>query len=263
MSNIGAPKSFLKIGLQGKFEGVDYTIVGRARYKGTITEWDEEDNKYWKGSWEYDEWYLTGSAGKNLVITEDTEGFEVEKELESNFRDFPSSTTGQISFFPKHAPQMIYETGEMELIGHEGELTWIPEPNLHYKYVEYKMDGKTYSMEREVDKNTGTVYETVFHESRKIPPVFLAEAFGVENTFKQNTSSSSGMGLTGYSTKNIIAFIVIILFSLAVTLIPNLQYERTCAAEELDENGECPHSIRHLRLNRNRSYTSGGISSGK
>lgn len=263
MSDIGAPKSFLKVGLQGKFEGVDYKIVGRARYKGTITEWDEEDNKYWTGPWEYDEWYLRGSAGRNLVITEDTEGFEVEKEVHSNVRDFPTSINQKVSFFVKHTPQMIYEKGEVELIGHEGELTWVPEPGLLYKYVEYKMDGKTYSMEREVDKNTGTVYETVFHESRDIPAVLIADAFGVENTFVRKSSSNAGMGLNGTSPKQIIAFIFIILFALAVTLIPNLQYERTCAEEQLDENGECPHSIRHLRLNSSRSYTSGGTSSGK
>lgn len=264
MSSLGSPKSFLKLGLKGPLNGKPYEIIGRARFHGKISEWDTEDEIYWNGPWEYDEWYLKGAYGDRIIITEDEEGFSIEEEIHPVPQDFPKSVRSKMSFFPEKKPQKIWEMGSVELVGHEGDIGWAPEADLAYEYAEYRDGALTYSMEREVDKKTGEVYETKYYKVRRIEPVFLADAFRVKNTFVPPASSSDAVAPQSGPSRTM--WIILTIISLIVSgFIVFYPTSRTndCLPEERNELGECPESIRNSGRSRFRSFMSGGYSGGK
>lgn len=175
------PRSFIRLGVTGKFNDRQYQVIGRIRYFADLAEWDAEDGQYYTEGWTWDEWILVGEKKDYLYIHEDQEGYSIS---ESFIPTNPESPEAEMMNLDGGTPQRVMEKGSAKSVYQEGEFTWTPYYGEEVRFAEYIVGGITYSAEGRVGKKNELV-EVEFFKSHPITEIELLRAFDFKEEIKQ------------------------------------------------------------------------------
>ena len=140
-------------------DGKKWQVIGYQHYKGTVEEWDSEDDCWETSKWRYQNWWMLSDKREIAWLIHDAEGF------------YWSEKTTVVGEIPKKRPGM--ELGKWELTDAIGEFTY--RPRIGEKVRSYEKDG--YSVEVMYDES-GKKKEIEAFESTSLRPLDLLAAFG-------------------------------------------------------------------------------------
>jgi len=129
-----APKSQLKLGLEGQIKDITYQVVGRVRYRDTRTyEW-------------WDEWLLLSTSGQYMWLQEDDWDFTLMHKYTPNI-PFDPNMVGE--YLEVDGYKLYTEdNSSATILFFEGELTWKAEVGESIRYIDaWKGEDTLYSCE--------------------------------------------------------------------------------------------------------------------
>ncbi|MDJ1480119.1 hypothetical protein QNI16_06445 [Cytophagaceae bacterium YF14B1] len=170
------PKSFIRLGMQAKFDGVRYQVLGRTCWRSVYKEYwkDEDGSGYSDETWKYDEWILMSEYQTFFYLIEDEEGYVISTSIVPVYPNLLSNL--KIKDFYSNSIRQVQEYGNSEVVFFEGESTYQIHAGDKVQFTEY-MAGKSFIVETRLD-NTGTAKEIEFFEETKISRNQLLTAFG-------------------------------------------------------------------------------------
>jgi uncharacterized Zn-finger protein len=178
------PFSFIQLGMKARFEGREYYVIARSRWRMNYYEyWSEDgDSGYSKEVWIYDEWLLMDERRTYFYLVEDDDGFWRSDEI---IPDSPAMMPEdkQLSFFVKQPLQRVQEFGEATLIYFEGESNYQVAKGEEIEFASYNA-GDTYLYEIRKDED-GQMKEVEFFQEVAISRRRILEAFEANGAVDQ------------------------------------------------------------------------------
>ncbi len=173
------PMSFIKIGMEGTFNGKMHHVIGRTRRRNKYKEyWAEGGSRgYSSEVWIFDEWLLISEDATYFTLVEDEEGFTVVTGVTPKYPSMPRSRKMQDFYSGKQ--KQVQEYGDTEILYYEGESTYLVRAGDKSSFSEYLGDGASYSAEWRY-KN-GAIKEIEFFQETPISNNELLEAFNLNN----------------------------------------------------------------------------------
>lgn len=130
--NVTAPKSALKLGLEGNINGILYQIVGRIRYR-------DLKSFYW-----WDEWLLLSSTGQYKWLVEDDWDFTLTHKYTPTQPFDPNTVRDYMNIDGQRLE--VEDNSSAAVLFFEGELTWKAEIGDRHNYVDaWKGEHTVYS----------------------------------------------------------------------------------------------------------------------
>lgn len=173
------PFSFIEIGQIGTFNGKDYQVIARTRWRMKYKEyWSEEgETGYSNEVWLYDEWLLIDENRTYFYLVEDKEGYRISEEI------VPETPTLlpkdlRMSFFKKQPRQIVREYGNAEVIHFEGESNYKIRKGDAIRFASIKDRGIDYSVEWRMADDNVNIKEVEFFREVPISRRKVLEAFG-------------------------------------------------------------------------------------
>ncbi len=173
------PMRFLKIGMEGVFNGKMYHVIGRTRRRNTYREYWIEDGEsgYSNETWTFDEWLLISEDATYFTIAEDTEGFTIITPVTPKFPTLPEGEKMADLFSGKS--RRVQEYGDTEILYYEGESTFLVQAGDKSSFSEYAGDSQT-SYSAEWRYKDGEIKEIEFFAEQEISQYELKRAFNIE-----------------------------------------------------------------------------------
>ena len=187
-----APKSFLKLGLEGMLQGKKVQIIGRLHYNARIREWDTEDNDWWTGDWNWDEWVVVTESKEYLFLEEDDEGYKLHQKFTPQKPNIPDRNARAVSLDDSGIRYNVLEHGTATLSFFEGEFTWLPQVGDQLSYCDTDGPDGTYSIEWASEPAEGRgmdVTEVEFFSGAPIDKMTLLYAFGQRELVEKEKQS--------------------------------------------------------------------------
>ena len=176
------PLGFLHLGREGSLFGKRVQIIGRIRYHCSMSEWDEEDGCYTRGTWVYDEWQLVTEDKGYMFIEEDAEGYRVFQKFIPTSPQLPDTRLDFITLEQTAGRMRVMERGSAYVRYFEGEFTWLPQEGDASQYVDLGSSNPLYAIEwRLIDGNPEAIEEVEFFRGRVLTRLELLEAFGLKD----------------------------------------------------------------------------------
>ena len=177
------PFSFIKMGQKATFQGVEYQVIARTRWRMDYMEyWSDEDGSgYSKEIWVYDEWLLLSEYFTYFYLVEDRQGFSVVEEI---IPETPMlrPKDKRIKFFKKQSKHRIQEYGKANVIFFEGESNYQITKGDEIQFSMFKSRGIEYLSEWRLEKNSKQPKEIEFFKETPISKARLLEAFAANPT---------------------------------------------------------------------------------
>ena len=170
------PRSFLKIGMIGDFNGVAYQIIGRTAWHNNYQEWDSEDRKYYTEKWDFDEWTLLSDEGTYKTIIEDKEGYKIAETQIPKFPNIPDGHSNKMQHFHTNQEVLLQEFGTSYIRYFEGESTYLIQIDDFSKFAQYSSGASHIAEWRYFDNKE--IKEVEFFKETKIAKSKLLEFFG-------------------------------------------------------------------------------------
>lgn len=177
------PKSFLTLGMIGKFDGKNHMIIGRTRWESDYQEYYSEDGEtgYEKESWEYDEWVLISEDAQYFYLIEDEEGYAISR---SYTPKFPNINNGPaLKNFDAGTNERALEYGSSVVAYFEGESTYQIKPGDTVNFAMYEKKGNPYICESRL-RASGELKEIEFFREQGISYAETVRAFADDDTVK-------------------------------------------------------------------------------
>ena len=233
------PNSFLKLGMIGTIGGQEYQIIGRICYQSKLSEWDDEDNKYYSDEWPFDSWILVNEDYQYRYISEDTEGYYFSRPIVPTSPSVPSQYENYLSLFKDRPSRLILEKADSKIVYFEGEFTWRPKMYDRTSSAEYREGRFSYEVSWSYETDSNTKKEIEFYESYEVSKKLLAEAFGrkdivQEEERKEKLSSEYMLWGMGFS-----AVAALLFFTFCISLISSgdTVFKERAPLESLTEDG--------------------------
>ena len=185
------PKSFLRLGMIGKFFGKYYMIIGRTRWQSNYMEyWAEDGETGWDAeTWEYDEWVLISEDSQYFYIIEDASGYAISR---SYIPKFPNINQGAyIKDFDTGKNKQLLEYGGSNVLFFEGESTYQIKPGDAVHFGMYEKGKKDYIVESRLTKD-GKIKEIEFFSETPVVYADMLKAFDDDDTVKSRMQEIKG-----------------------------------------------------------------------
>lgn len=236
--NANRPLSFLRLGREGTLFGKRVQIIGRIRYHCSISEWDEEDGCYTRGSWSYDEWQLVTEDKGYMFIEEDSEGYRFFQKFVPTNPQLPDTRLDFIALEQSAGRMRVMERGTANVRYFEGEFTWLPALGDSSKYVDIGTDNPLYAIEWRTEGPSEQIEEVEFFRGRALTRMELLEAFGLKEELAQERAkahSDREYKIWGWAY----FAIAVVLFALCLQTFGNgrLIFEKSIALNEIPTEG--------------------------
>ncbi len=194
--------SFIKLGMEGTFNGKLHHVIGRTRRQNTYKEYWEEDGEagYSDEVWIFDEWLLISEDGTYFTIVEDEERYYFVAPVIPLYPSLPQGQRMQ-DFFKKNKEHRVTEYGETQIMYYEGESTYLVQAGLKSEFAQYESGRSSYSAEWRYEEGN-EIKEIEFFEETTIPVKKLKEAFGI--TKKVGSKSKKTEARKGIKNRYII-----------------------------------------------------------
>jgi len=185
------PLSFIELGLIAKFNGKNYQVISRSRWRSKYNEYWSEDGEsgYSREVWIYDEWLLIDEDKTYFYLIEDKEGYYISEEI---IPQSPSLLPKNLRmrFFDNQSQSIVREYGDSEIIYFEGESNYRIAMNEQKRFAMFKLRGINYESEwRMVPGSKDEIKEIEFFKETPISRRKLLEAFqqndAIENLYKK------------------------------------------------------------------------------
>ena len=141
------------------YRGDIWQVIGCQSYRGTVTEWDSEDDAWETTPWSYHSWWVINAARELAWVVQDKTGYYWSRKAKV--------TTG----IPDNNPS--YEVGDWTLVSTVGEFSYFPAENEEIR--SYERDGR--SLEVLLDEQ-GNNKEIEAFTSQPIDNMDLLRGFG-------------------------------------------------------------------------------------
>ncbi len=224
------PMRFIKIGMEGTFNGKMHHVIGRTRRRNTYKEYWVEDGEtgYSDETWIFDEWLLISEDATYFTLIEDEEGFTVVTGVIPKYPSLPQGE--QIQDFYSGKQQRVQEYGNTEILYYEGESTYLVKPGDKSSFSEYSGGGSSYSAEWRY--KDGVVKEIEFFEEKPVSESSLIKAFGLKDKKETNTTKDKA-GLSNVRIFLVIAVINILVGYMLPIIMPML-IKKTTYQQNID-----------------------------
>jgi hypothetical protein len=205
------PFSFVRLGLEGTFDGVKHVVVGRTRWHSFYEEyWRETDEDgeveegYEATEWVYDEWVLLSENRNLFYLIEDAEGFAVARQLVPKTPVLPTGKYDRLHVMGD-SPKRILEYGNSVVAYHEGESTYQVLRGERSFFAMYNQgQGLEHIVEWRKAAN-GATEEIEFFIEGNIPPREVARAFNVPESEAQRFYPNASNRVTAMSGPEAVA----------------------------------------------------------
>lgn len=164
-----------RLGLKGSLRGIEYEIIGRIRY--------QDEDEYEQSTW--DEWFaVNAEGGYRYFVEEEGEVFSYEEYVPESI-DMESDPSA-VMFEGKKVSRSGEFTGR--IVFAEGELPWKPEIGEPVRVIDFKKDGKYFTLEFSDEEVSITKGELIPY--KEIIEAFRADDFKekYENTTRKRKS---------------------------------------------------------------------------
>lgn len=173
------PMSFVRVGQMANFDGIDYQVIARTRWRQKYKEyWAEEgETGYSNEVWVYDEWLMISPDRTYFYLVEDRDGYWVAEEI---IPETPSLLTSNLrmSFFKKQPKQIVREYGGAEVIYFEGESNYRIKRGDAIRFAMFAERGINYSVEWRLSQDQQDIKEVEFFKEIPVSRRKVLEAFG-------------------------------------------------------------------------------------
>ncbi|MEM9722521.1 MAG: hypothetical protein AAGA10_24850 [Bacteroidota bacterium] len=172
------PFSFIKLGQKASFQGIDYQVIARTRWRMDYMEyWSDEDGSgYSKEIWVYDEWLLLSEYYTYFYLVEDRSGFSVVEEIVPE-TPMLRPKDKRMKFYKGQNKHRIQEYGKANVIFFEGESNYQINKGDEIQFSMYKSRGIEYLAEWRLDPTKKYTKEIEFFKETPISKARLLEAF--------------------------------------------------------------------------------------
>jgi len=178
------PRSFIKLGMRGNFDGKEYKVIGRTCWRNDYKEyWDEDgETGYSDEKWNFEEWLLLGEDGDYKSIIEDEDSFAFAESFIPNYPSIPEGT--QTKDFNDNKNVRVLEYGQSEILYFEGESTYLVKPGSVVNFSQYSKNDIDFIAEWRFFEN-GEIKEVEFFKETKVFGRDLKKAFRLEEEDKE------------------------------------------------------------------------------
>lgn len=172
------PMSFIKLGMEGTFDGIKHYVIARTCWKNVYKEyWTEGfESGYSDEVWQFEEWLLVGENNTYFYLVEDENGYSVSKSFTPKFPSVPFGS--QITNFNTNAAERCSEYGHSTVEYFEGESTYQIKNGDRIGFASYNDGNASYITEWRIEKNN-EIKEIEFFEEIGISEKKLKQAFGL------------------------------------------------------------------------------------
>lgn len=185
------PMSFIELGQIANFNGRDYQVIARSRWRSKYNEyWSEEgESGYSREVWIYDEWLLIDDRKTYFYLVEDKEGYYINEEIIPQHPVLRPNNL-RMRFFDDQPNSIVREYGDSELVHFEGESNYRIAKNEIKRFSMFKLRGINYESEWRMDPdNKGEIKEIEFFKETPISRRKVMEAFqqneAIESLYKK------------------------------------------------------------------------------
>jgi len=176
---LNQPMDFVKIGMYGRFQNINYRVIGRTRWKMKYKEWDGEDSVFENSTWEYDDWLLISEFGTYFYLVEDTEGFARSNTFWPKNPGLPAGEW--LPDFNSGVKIRAQEYGTATVAFFEGESTYRVKPGDQISFANYEDRGNTYVVEYRTFEGSQELQEVKFWCDAPLSRTQLINAFAEKN----------------------------------------------------------------------------------
>jgi hypothetical protein len=173
------PMSLVKIGMYGKFQGLNYRVIGRTRWQMDYQEWDAEGSTFEHSTWEYDDWLLISELGTYFYLVEDQEGFARSNTFWPKNPNLPEGE--RLDDFSTGTRLRAKEYGTATVEFFEGESTYQVKPGDQISFANYDSGNDTYVVEYRTFEGSRELQEVKFWRDIKLPHAQVVSAFAAQN----------------------------------------------------------------------------------
>jgi len=173
------PRSFMKLGMQGNFDGKEFKVIGRTCWKNNYKEyWDEDgETGYSNETWNFEEWLLLGEDGDYKSIICDDDGHAFAESFVPKYPSIPEGT--QANNFNNNSNERVQEYGKSEILYFEGESTYLVKPGNVVSFSQYNDGDFDYIAEWRFFDN-GEIKEVEYFKETEVSVRELKQAFRIE-----------------------------------------------------------------------------------
>ncbi|MEL6695440.1 MAG: hypothetical protein AAFP89_04325 [Bacteroidota bacterium] len=170
------PFSFIRLGQKANFDGKEYQVIARTRWRMRYKEYYHEEGEqgYSNEVWIYDEWLMIDNNYTYFYLVEDKEGYKISEEI---IPEVPMLLTRErrMNFFQKQSPKIVREYGQANVVFFEGESNYTIKKGDEIRFAAFKDRGIEYSAEWRMDGEE--ISEIEFFQEVPISRRKVLEAF--------------------------------------------------------------------------------------
>ncbi len=173
------PMGFIKMGMYGKFQNINYRVIGRTRWKMKYKEWDSEDSLFENSTWGYDDWLLISEFGTYFYLVEDAEGLARSNTFWPKNPGLPEGEW--LLDFNSGVKIRAQEYGTANVVFFEGESTYRVKPGDQISFANYQNGGNTYVVEYRTFEGSQELQEVKFWCDAPLSSTQVLSAFAERN----------------------------------------------------------------------------------
>ena len=160
------PMSFIRLGQMAQFNGLDYQVIARTRWRQKYQEyWYEEgESGYSSEVWVYDEWLMLSEDRTYFYLIEDKDGYHRSEEIIPELPVLRPDNL-RMRFYEKQPKKIIKEYGHADAIYFEGESNYQIAVGDRIHFSMFQDRRAKYSSEWRVDEKDRIIEVEFFKET--------------------------------------------------------------------------------------------------
>nr|ABB84843.1 Hypothetical transmembrane protein [uncultured delta proteobacterium DeepAnt-32C6] len=170
------PRSAIRLGLEARFHGKIFRVIGRMRYHDSAAGW------YWE------EWFLVANDGSILYLEEDGRDFRLLTPFTPREAPDKASLESSTELFIDGRPWYVRERGNAVISHFEGQLPWKVKIDTEVTFLDAgNAQGQRLSVE-------WTRRELEFYSGESLSHATVARRFGLSTIFPKGVPRSDDEG---------------------------------------------------------------------
>ncbi|MEL6133422.1 MAG: hypothetical protein AAFR59_08680, partial [Bacteroidota bacterium] len=156
------PFSFIKLGQKAIFDGKEYQVISRTRWRMRYKEYyyEEGEQGYSNEVWIYDEWLMIDANYMYFYLVEDKEGYWISEEI---VPETPMLLTRdrRMSFYQQQSPKVVREYGQANVVFFEGESNYTIKKGDEIRFASFKDRGIDVTFAPDLGKDRDALIDTI------------------------------------------------------------------------------------------------------